>query len=79
MPSFEELCAKLENEFNCFFKTINKPFPATYFERIYNGNKLQCPISFNDDKKRLTPNTLRYICRRLNINPEQFGLYLENF
>ena len=77
MPSFDEVRARLKNEFDCVFKTINgDPFPINYFERIHNGKKFQCPVSFNDDSERLTPIVLRYICRRLKIDPKQFGLYL---
>lgn len=77
MPSFSEIRTRLENEFNCVFKTIDGgPFPTRYFERIDGRKKLQCPVSFNDDNERLTPTVLRYICRRLKIDPKQFGLYL---
>ncbi len=78
MPSFGELCVKLEDEFDCIFKTVDgTPFPITYFERTHNGKKFQCPVSFNDDSERLTPIVLRHICRRLKIDPKQLGLYLE--
>ena len=78
MPSFDELHIRLENEFNCAFKIISGgPFPVTYFERIHNGKKFQCPVSFKNGSERLTPTVLRYICRRLKINPSQFGLHLD--
>lgn len=76
MPSFYELRNKLEDEFDCTLKTIgNNPLPTTYFERTHRGKKLRCPINLNNNEV-LTPIVLRYICRRLKIDPTLFGLIL---
>ena len=79
MPSFKDFRERLEKDHDCVFKdTENDSFPLSYFERIYNGKKLQCPVSFNNnDNDILTPTVLRYICRRLEVDPKPFGLYLE--
>jgi hypothetical protein len=54
----------------------NKKIRAQYFEHKMDGAVIRCEVSFTDSNERLTPEMIRYICNRLQINPRLFGLHL---
>lgn len=78
MPCFKDFRETLKRDYGCSFFEIEEDFVSiSYFERTCDGEKLQCPVSFNgSDNDILTPTVLRYVCRRLKINPKPFGLHL---
>ena len=78
-PTFAELRERLWNEFQCEFKSIrvveSEP-PITFFERTVNGKILKCVVAFDDNYLIIEPHMLRYICDRLQIPKDAFGLIL---
>jgi hypothetical protein len=80
-PTFRELKNTLEKEFGCKFKQKNlvknrDPYTICYFERIIEGNIIQCSVDSYDDEERIAFPVIRSICRRLKIDPARFGLVL---
>jgi hypothetical protein len=57
-------------------KISNRTIKAQYFEHKMDGRVIRCEVSFADENERLTPNMIRYVCNRLEINPRLFGLQL---
>lgn len=82
MPTFGGFREALEQEFDCSFKQIvipnvnNESFPIDYFERTVEGKKYLCVVSIENDNEVVTPSVLRSVCKRLKIDPAEFGLHL---
>jgi len=80
-PTFREFKNTLEKEFGCKFKQKNiikngDPYTVCYFERIVDGDTIQCSVDSYDDEERIVFQVIRSICRRLKIDPAYFGLIL---
>ena len=58
------------------FRVSSRKIKAQYFEHKMDGVTMRCEVCFTDITERLTPNMIRYICNRLQINPRLFGLHL---
>jgi hypothetical protein len=80
-PTFSEFKYTLQKEFGCQFKQKKilkneEPHTIFYFERIFDGNVIQCSIDSYDDEDRIVLPVIRSICKRLKIDPAHFGLTL---
>ena len=72
-PTFGEVREHLEEEYECHY--ISDDEDAYFWRRISNGKIAYCEV-IADDKDYLLTETVRHICNRLRINPEEFGLTL---
>ncbi len=78
-PTFEEFLGKVEDH-GCSLLTLEVKSNGDsdllrYIERAMPTGTLRCPIEMRDDE-RLTPSQIRHLCRRLCIDPSEFGLDL---
>jgi hypothetical protein len=82
-PAFADFKARLESEFGCSFK-IGEDLcdgdgdsqPITYFEREVEGKRVQCVVSVADEQDPVATFLIRDVCKRLKIDPKEFGLDL---
>lgn len=51
-------------------------FISSASDALVAGGTLDCPVDLTD-QQIVEPKTLRYICKRLDINPADFGLVLD--
>jgi len=82
-PTFGEFRAKVVAEFGAAYKQLpdslcindGEPEPVHYLERSSNGQVRRYAVAIRDDEK-LAPSVLRSLCKRLDLDPKDFGLHL---
>jgi hypothetical protein len=57
-------------------QVLKRKVKAQYFEHKMDGVTIRCEVCFTNADERLTPQLIRYLCNRLQINPRLFGLHL---
>lgn len=80
-PFFREFKERLMTEYRCVFKNKGiikngEPYTIQYIERTNNNITLQCSIEHYEDDDMVILADVRSICRRLNIDPKEFGMSL---
>jgi hypothetical protein len=85
-PTFADFKRRLCEEFACKFgsETLREEasgadVTSTFFYRESEGEKLVCPIVIEDEQERPTWTVIRSTCKRLNIDPANFGINLSDF
>jgi hypothetical protein len=78
-PTFAEFRYDLLARFSCQIVPLHNldysPHRMTCIERQV-GASTRCWITDLPDIKRMAPDTIRFVCRRLDIDPNEFGLAL---
>lgn len=83
-PTFQEFITRLCNDFGCQLKTMDgelidpegEKHPVHYLERTVDGKTVRCAFTMDDPETRVMQSVLRYICGRLGVPVESFGLIL---
>ena len=76
LPTFGDLKQRLENDFQCTFKTKDG---ISFFERTVEGEVIRVVVDDEDVHGRVLLSHVGTICRRLKVNPSSFGLTLDGF
>lgn len=82
-PTFSEFRAKVVEQYGGSYKQLpgslcindGEPGPIFYLERESGGAVRRYSVAIQDSEQ-LSPSVLRSLCKRLDIDPKDFGLTL---